>query len=133
MATAVGALTGLVFVAVSICVNAVLDDRFHRRRTESTFVILLSILTASVLLLYPAQSRVVVAVEILLIGAVLVHQSRRTWTYVRASGRHEAVISCTIGTAAHVLVCLGAIAGSSRRQPSADERRRHFRANLDLK
>jgi modulator of FtsH protease len=109
MATAVGALTGLVFVAVSICVNAVLDDRFHRRRTESTFVILLCVLTASLLLLYPAQSRTAVGVEVLSIGAVLVYRSTRTWAHVRASGRHEAVISYTIGTAAHVLVCVGAI------------------------
>src|SRR5262249_47697547 len=36
VATAAGALTGLVFVAVSIRVREVLDDPFHRRRTEST-------------------------------------------------------------------------------------------------
>jgi modulator of FtsH protease len=110
MATAAGALTGLVFVAVSIRVKEVLDDPFHRRRTESTFVILLSILAASLLLLYPGQGPVAVGAEMLVIGAVLVYRSTRTWAYVRASGRHEAAISYAIGTAAHVLICFGAIA-----------------------
>jgi modulator of FtsH protease len=110
LATAAGALTGLVFVAVSIRVREVLDDPFHRRRTESTFVILLSILAASLLLLYPAQGRVAFGIETLLIGAALVYRSTRTWAPVRASGRHEALISYAIGTTAHVLICLGAIA-----------------------
>ena len=68
MATASGALTGLVFVAVSIRVTEVLGDRFHRRRAESTFVILLSTLTASLCLLIPGQTRVAVGIELLLIA-----------------------------------------------------------------
>jgi hypothetical protein len=55
LTTASGALTRLVFVAVSIRVKEVLDDPFHRRRTESTFVILLAILTASLLVLMRAR------------------------------------------------------------------------------
>jgi modulator of FtsH protease len=109
LTTASGALTGLVFVAVSIRVKDVLDDPFHRRRTESTFVILLAILTASLLLLIPAQGRVAVGVELLVIGATLAFRAIHTWPVVKASLRQEAVISYAVGTFAHVLLCLGAI------------------------
>jgi modulator of FtsH protease len=109
LTTASGALTGLVFVAVSIRVREVLDDPFHRRRTESTFVILLATLTASLLLLIPSQGRVAVGLEMLLIGVVLTYRGLHTWPVVRASLRREAVISYTIGLFAHLLLCLGAI------------------------
>jgi modulator of FtsH protease len=109
LTTASGALTGLVFVAVSIRVQEVLDDPFHRRRTESTFVILLAILTASLLVLIPGQGRVAIGVEMLLIGAALAYRGVHTWPTVRASLRREAVISYAIGIFAHVLLCLGAI------------------------
>jgi modulator of FtsH protease len=109
LTTASGALTGLVFVAVSIRVNEVLDDPFHRRRTESTFVILLATLTASLLLLIPSQGRVAVALEMLLIGTVLAYRAVHTWPVVRASYRREAVVSYGVGAFAHVLLCLGAI------------------------
>jgi hypothetical protein len=109
LTTASGALTGLVFVAVSIRVAEVMDDPFHRRRTESTFVILLSILTASLLLLVPSQGREAVGVEMLLIGALLAYRAARTWPIVRASLRREAVASYAVGTFAHILLCVGAI------------------------
>jgi modulator of FtsH protease len=109
LTTASGALTGLVFVAVSIRVREVLDDPFHRRRTESTFVILLATLTASLLLLIPSQGRVALGLEMLLIGVVLVYRAVHTWAVVRASLRREANLSYAIGTFAHVLLCLGAI------------------------
>jgi hypothetical protein len=107
--TASGALTGLVFVAVSVRVNDVLGDAFHRRRAESTFVILLGTLTASLLLLVPRQGRVAVAIELLAIGALLVYRAIHTWPIVRASLRREAVFSYAVGTLAHLLLCLGAI------------------------
>jgi modulator of FtsH protease len=109
LTTASGALTGLVFVAVSIRVKEVLDDPFHRRRTESTFVILLAILTASLLVLVPGQGRVAVGIEMLVIGAALTYRATHTWPVVRASLRREAVVSYRVGTFAHVLLCLGAV------------------------
>jgi len=109
LTTASGALTGLVFVAVSIRVREVLDHPFHRRRAESTFVILLAILTASLLLLIPSQGRVAVGIEMLVIGAALVYRASHTWPVVRASLRREAVVSYYVGTFAHVLLCFGAI------------------------
>jgi hypothetical protein len=110
LTTASGSLTGLVFVAVSIRVREVLGDRFHRRRAESTFVILLSTLTAALFMLIPDQGRVALSIELLAIGAVLVYRATRTWPIVRASLRPEAVLSYAVGTLAHVVLCLGAIA-----------------------
>jgi modulator of FtsH protease len=109
LTTASGALTGLVFVAVSIRVREVLNDPFHRRRAESTFVILLAILTASLLLLIPGQGRVAVGVEMLLIGLVLAFRAIHTWPVVRASLRREAVISYCVGTSAHIVLLVGAV------------------------
>jgi modulator of FtsH protease len=109
LTTASGALTGLVFVAVSIRVKEVLDDPFHRRRTESTFVILLSILTISLLMLIPKQGRVPLGIEILLIGLILAFRATHTWAVVRSSLRREAVVSYAVGTFGHVLLFLGAI------------------------
>jgi hypothetical protein len=110
LTTASGALTGLVFVAVSVRVSEVLADSFHRRRAESAFVILLSTLTASLLLLIPRQGRVAVGVEVLAIGTVLVYRAVHTWPLVRASLRREAEISYAVGTLSHLLLCWGAIA-----------------------
>ena len=87
----------------------VLGDPFHRRRTESTFVILLAILTASLLVLIPSQGRLPVAIEMLVIGAALTYRATHTWPVVRASLRREAVTSYWVGTFAHVLLCLGGI------------------------
>jgi modulator of FtsH protease len=109
LTTASGALTGLVFVAVSIRVTEVLGNRFHRRRAESTFVILLATLTASLCLLIPGQSRVAVGIELLVIAAVLDYRAFHTWPIVREYTRREAVLSFTVGTSAHVLFTIGAI------------------------
>jgi modulator of FtsH protease len=109
LATASGALTGLVFVAVSLNAADVLGSAFHRRRAESTLVILLGILTASLLLLLPGQGRVPAAVEILFVGAVLAYRTARTWPVLRTSPRREAMISYLAGVTAHSLMVLGAI------------------------
>jgi hypothetical protein len=80
-----GALTGLVFVAVSLNAADVLGSAFHLRRAESTFVILLGILTASLLLILPGQGRMAAAAEIVFVGAVLVYRTARTWPVLRTA------------------------------------------------
>jgi hypothetical protein len=62
------------------------------------FVILLSTLTASLLLLIPGQGRVAVGVEMLAIGAPLVYRAVHTWPIVRATLRREAEISYAVTT-----------------------------------
>ena len=109
LATASGALTGLVFVAVSLHAADVLGSAFHRRRAESTFVILLAILTASLLLLLPGQGRTAVGAEMFFIGAVLVYRTARTWPVLRAGLTREAAMSYALGAIAHSLIVLGAI------------------------
>jgi modulator of FtsH protease len=110
LATASGALTGLVFVAVSLNAADVLGSAFHRRRAESTFVILLGILTASLLLLLPGQGRTAVGVEMLLVGAVLTYRTARTWPVLRTNLSREAAVSYLAGAIAHSLIVLGGIA-----------------------
>ena len=102
-------MTGLVFVAVSLHAADVLGSAFHRRRAESTFVILLGILAISLLLLFPSQGRTAVAVEILLVGAVLVYRTARTWPVLRTGITREAAVSYLVGVTAHSLIVLGAI------------------------
>ena len=109
LATASGALTGLVFVAVSLHAADVLGSAFHRRRAESTFVILLGILTASPLLLLPGQGRAAAGIEMFVIGAVLVYRTARTWPVLRAGLTREAAMSYALGAIAHLLIVLGAI------------------------
>jgi hypothetical protein len=77
-------------------------------------VILLCTLTASLLLLLPSQGRVIVGVEMLLIGALLIYRSVRTWPIVRAYTRNEAVISYSVGTFAHALLVAGALSVLAR-------------------
>ena len=109
LATASGALAGLVFVAVSLHAAEVLGSAFHRRRAESTFVILLAILTASLLLLLPGQGRVAVGVEMLCVGAVLAYRTARTWPVLRTRLTREAGLSYLGGAITHALIVLGAI------------------------
>jgi hypothetical protein len=109
LATASGALTGLVFVAVSLHTADVLGSAFHRRRAESTFVILLGILTASLLLLLPGQGQAVVAAEMLFVGAVMVYRTARTWPVLRTGLTHEAGMSYVLRVITHSLIVLGAI------------------------
>jgi len=100
LATASGALTGLVFVAVSLHAADVLGSAFHRRRAESTFVILLRL---------PGQGRTAVAVEMLLVGTVLAYRTARTWPVLRTGLSREAAMSYMAGAIAHSLIVLGAI------------------------
>ena len=109
LATASAALTGLVFVAVSLHAAEVLGSAFHRRRAVSTFVILLGILAISLLLLFPGQGRTAVAAEVLLVSAVLVFRTARTWPVLRTGLTREAVTSYLVGVIAHSLIVLGAI------------------------
>jgi modulator of FtsH protease len=109
LVTASGALTGLVFVAVSLHAADVLGSAFHRRRAESTFIILLAILAASLLLLLPGQGRAAVGSEMLLIGAVLLYRTARTWPVLRTGLTREATVSYALGAVAHSLLVLGSI------------------------
>ena len=68
-----------------------------------------ALLTASLLLLLPGQGRTAVGAEMLVIGAVLVYRTARTWPVLRAGLTREAAISYALGAIAHSLIVLGAI------------------------
>ena len=71
-AGAAGVLTGLVFVAVSINLQQIVSDPDSGLpgRAAEALILLVSVLTASVLLLVPGQSRMMVGAEVLVVGLV---------------------------------------------------------------
>jgi len=70
-AGAAAALTGLIFVAVSINLGRILADRRLPIRAAETLSILLGLLLLSVFVLVPGQGRVVLGVEIGGLGVLL--------------------------------------------------------------
>ena len=68
-----------------------------------------ALLTASLLLLLPGQGRTAVGAEMLVIGAVLVYRTARTWPVLRTGLTREAAVSYALGAIAHSLIVLGAI------------------------
>jgi modulator of FtsH protease len=71
MAGASAALTGLIFVAVSINLAQILKFRALPVRAAETLSVLLGLLLLSVFMLVPGQSSVALGLEILLLGTVL--------------------------------------------------------------
>jgi modulator of FtsH protease len=71
LAGAAAALTGLIFVAVSINLAQILKYRALPVRAAETLSVLGGLLLLSVFVLVPGQSRVALGIEILLLGLVL--------------------------------------------------------------
>jgi hypothetical protein len=70
-AGAAAALTGLIFVAVSINLAQILADRRLPTRAAETLSILVGLVLLSVLMLVPGQGRIVLGIEIGGLGALL--------------------------------------------------------------
>src|SRR5690348_15190116 len=109
LTSASAALAGLVFVAVSVSAATVLTDRFHRRRAESTFLILLAVLALALVLLFPGQGRVPVGLECLAIGGALEARALGTWPIVRSATRREAQVSWAVAVGGNLLVLGGGV------------------------
>ena len=71
MAGAAAALTGLIFVAVSISLEQILKYRALPVRTVETLSVLVGLLLLSVFILVPGQSLTVLGLEMLILGAVM--------------------------------------------------------------
>ncbi|HEY7432782.1 MAG TPA: hypothetical protein VH641_18825 [Streptosporangiaceae bacterium] len=71
VAGSAAALTGLIFVAVSINLRQILDNRVLPVRAAETLTILVGILLLSVFMLVPGQSNAVLGTEIAVLGAVI--------------------------------------------------------------
>jgi hypothetical protein len=78
LAGATAALTGLVFVSVSIHLEAILADPFHRRRAQSTFLSLLVVLGAALVLLIPNIGRHIYGALCILVAAPLSNRAARS-------------------------------------------------------
>jgi modulator of FtsH protease len=70
-AGASAALTGLIFVGVSLNLSKILSIRMLPDRALEALILLLSALTFSCLLLVPVHSHVVVGIEVLSLGLLL--------------------------------------------------------------
>lgn len=70
-AGAAAALTGLIFVAVSINLKQILNDRRLPIRAAETLVLLLGLLFVSVFVLVPGQARALLGSEIAALGLVM--------------------------------------------------------------
>ena len=70
-AGASGALTGLIFVGVSISLTKILSAITLPNRALLSLILLLTILISSMLFLVPKQSQTLLGIEILLIGVIV--------------------------------------------------------------
>lgn len=70
-AGAAAALTGLIFVAVSINLNGILAAPYLPDRALQSITLLLNILIISSLMLVPGQSSMVIGIEVLVFGIIL--------------------------------------------------------------
>ncbi len=110
LAGATAALTGLVFVAVSIHLEEVLADQFHRRRAESTFISLLLVLGGALVLLLPGLPREVYGVLCILAALPLLRRATRSVFILRRRGaRGEPWITLGAAILADVLLLTGGI------------------------
>ncbi len=71
IAGAAAALTGLLFVAVSLNLSTILEHTHLPTRAAETLSLLIGLLLMSVFVLVPAQPRALLGAEILMLGAVL--------------------------------------------------------------
>jgi hypothetical protein len=81
LGSAAAALTGLIFVALSLHVDRIISVPFHRFRAGVSVAGLTSMILLSAAVLVPAQSHVALGVEVLLCSAFFVWMNAR-------GGRH---------------------------------------------
>lgn len=103
---AAAALTGLVFVAVSLHLHAVLGNPFHRGRAESTLLALMTVVLLSGAVLIPGQPTAALGGEVVLIG--LASPSYSVWGMVHLVRRHRvgSTVELVVGPSIEVVVGL---------------------------
>nr|WP_295933022.1 hypothetical protein [uncultured Dyadobacter sp.] len=69
--SAAAALTGLIFVGVSLSLNKILDIGWLTGRAMEALVLLVGVLIAGVICLVPRQTPTIVGIEILITGGVI--------------------------------------------------------------
>jgi hypothetical protein len=80
---AAAALTGLIFVAVSLQTGAIMGNRIHRDRAWASVALLMSQLFIALALLVPAQSVLAIGIEL---DSLALYWSIRTIRSIRETG-----------------------------------------------
>ena len=84
---ATAALTGLLFVAISINLDRILEFPNLPKRAANTLGVLLALLVASTLLLAPGQDRHLLGVELVVVGVLAAAQTVVLDARMRRAGR----------------------------------------------
>ena len=103
-------LTGLIFVAVSLHLQPVLQDPWHRGRAASSLLALMSAVLIAGAVLVPAQPLAALGIEVVLIALISPAYSVRGIAHVPRSNRLGRSIELFVGL---VGVTLAVLAGVS--------------------
>jgi hypothetical protein len=95
--TVAGGLTGLIFVAVSLQLETVLADRWHRGTAGSSLLALMSVVVISGALLVPDQPRVAVGAEVTILAVASPLYNLVALLHLPSSNRAIAVVKLVVG------------------------------------
>ena len=107
--SAAAVLTGLIFVAVSLHLRAVLRDPWHRGRAGSSLLALMSVLLISGAVLIPRQEPQALGLEVLLVALASPAYSFRGIAHLPGRDRLGQSAELFVGLAGSVLAVLGGI------------------------
>jgi hypothetical protein len=115
LASASAALTGLVFVAVSIHLRAVLAEPIHRRRAGSAFLSLVALLGFALVALFAGITRQAYGSLAVVVALGLLGRSARTVSLFHAYRRRTERLSPGVlgdpGSETWVMLAVGIVAG----------------------
>jgi hypothetical protein len=106
---AAAALTGLIFVAVSLHLRPVLGDPWHRGRAGSSLLALVSVLLISGAVLIPDQPLPALGVEVGLLALASPAYNVRGLTHLRRERRLDLGVELAIGLCGAALAVLSGI------------------------
>jgi modulator of FtsH protease len=90
VADASAALTGLLFVSLSVNLRTIIKSPAHKARAREALAQMLSLLVPAVIMLLPGQSRQILGAELVVLGTILLTiiltiQSGRSFVWPRVS------------------------------------------------
>lgn len=106
---AAAALTGLIFVAVSLHLRAVLRDPWHRGRAGSSLLALMSVLLISGAVLIPGQDPTALGLEVALIALASPAYSVRGLAHLPGRDRLGPSLELLVGMAGSAIAVAGGI------------------------
>jgi hypothetical protein len=106
---AAAVLMGLIFVAVSLHLRPILEDRWLRGRAESSLLALMSVLLISGAVLIPTQSEAALGVELAVIALGSHSHALRGLRHVPRTAHLRQTLELVVGLAAVTLAVLAGI------------------------